>query len=102
MKHVAPLGWEHLSFTGDYAWETGDLPGDPANSGRSGPSRRCWQREPRSRRFRLGVHSGHFLAVTPWLGSAKLVGFKNAEPDEHGNEVWAVYAVTPQPREGRS
>jgi hypothetical protein len=27
MKHVAPLGWEHLSFTGDYAWETGDLPG---------------------------------------------------------------------------
>jgi hypothetical protein len=36
------------------------------------------------------------------MGSAKLVGFKNAEPDEHGNEVWAVYAVTPQPREGRS
>ena len=30
----------------------------------SGPSRRCWQREPRSRLFRLGVHSGHFLAVT--------------------------------------
>jgi TnpA family transposase len=27
MKHVAPLGWEHLSFTGDYAWETADLPG---------------------------------------------------------------------------
>ena len=27
MKHVAPLGWEHLSFTGDYAWETGDLSG---------------------------------------------------------------------------
>src|SRR5215217_5305489 len=38
---------------------------DPANSGRSGPSRRCWQREPRARLFRLGVHSGHFLAVTP-------------------------------------
>lgn len=27
MRHVAPLGWEHLSFTGDYAWETGDLSG---------------------------------------------------------------------------
>jgi TnpA family transposase len=27
MKHVAPLGWEHLSLTGDYAWDTGDLPG---------------------------------------------------------------------------
>jgi hypothetical protein len=27
MKHVAPLGWEHLSFTGDYAWDTGDLTG---------------------------------------------------------------------------
>ena len=27
MKHVAPLGWEHLSLTGDYAWDMGDLPG---------------------------------------------------------------------------
>jgi TnpA family transposase len=27
MKHVAPLGWEHLSLTGDYAWDTADLPG---------------------------------------------------------------------------
>ena len=27
MKHVAPLGWEHLSLTGDYAWDTGDLTG---------------------------------------------------------------------------
>lgn len=21
MRHVAPLGWEHLSLTGDYAWD---------------------------------------------------------------------------------
>ena len=27
MKHVAPLGWEHLSLTGDYVWDTGDLHG---------------------------------------------------------------------------
>lgn len=27
MRHVAPLGWEHLSLTGDYAWDTGNLPG---------------------------------------------------------------------------
>jgi TnpA family transposase len=27
MRHVAPLGWEHLSLTGDYAWDTGDPPG---------------------------------------------------------------------------
>ncbi|HZI77103.1 MAG TPA: hypothetical protein VFD73_24330 [Gemmatimonadales bacterium] len=27
MKHVAPLGWEHLSLTGDCAWDTTDLPG---------------------------------------------------------------------------
>ena len=27
MKHIAPLGWEHLSLTGDYAWDTGDLLG---------------------------------------------------------------------------
>ena len=27
MKHVAPLGWEHLSLTGDYAWDISDLPG---------------------------------------------------------------------------
>ncbi|NEU14985.1 Tn3 family transposase [Methylobacterium sp. BTF04] len=24
MRHVAPLGWEHLSLTGDYAWDTSD------------------------------------------------------------------------------
>ena len=27
MKHVAPLGWEHLSLTGDYAWDAPDAPG---------------------------------------------------------------------------
>lgn len=27
MKHVAPLGWEHLSLTGDYAWDAADAPG---------------------------------------------------------------------------
>jgi len=27
MRHVAPLGWEHLSLTGDYAWDTTDVPG---------------------------------------------------------------------------
>jgi hypothetical protein len=37
--------------------------------------------------------------LSGWMGSAKLVGFKDAELDEHGNEVWSVYAVTPQPRE---
>jgi hypothetical protein len=26
MRHVAPLGWEHLSLTGDYAWDTTDAP----------------------------------------------------------------------------
>jgi hypothetical protein len=35
-----------------------------------------------------------------WMGQAKLIGFKDAEPDEYGNEVWSIYAVTPQPREG--
>ena len=27
MKHVAPLGWEHLPLTGDYAWDAPDMPG---------------------------------------------------------------------------
>jgi hypothetical protein len=36
-----------------------------------------------------------------WMGQAKLLGFKDAQPDEHGNEVWSVYAVTPQPKAGR-
>jgi len=27
MRHVAPLGWEHLSLTGDYAWNADDQPG---------------------------------------------------------------------------
>ena len=26
MKHVAPLGWEHLSLTGDYAWDAEGQP----------------------------------------------------------------------------
>lgn len=26
MRHVAPLGWEHLSFTGDYAWDADNQP----------------------------------------------------------------------------
>ena len=26
MRHVAPLGWEHLSLTGDYTWDTADAP----------------------------------------------------------------------------
>ena len=26
MRHVAPLGWEHLSLTGDYAWDAPDQP----------------------------------------------------------------------------
>jgi TnpA family transposase len=26
MRHVAPLGWEHLSLTGDYVWDTEDQP----------------------------------------------------------------------------
>jgi hypothetical protein len=24
MRFVTPLGWEHLSLTGDYAWDTTD------------------------------------------------------------------------------
>ena len=35
-----------------------------------------------------------------WMGQAKLLGFKEVEPDEYGNEVWSVYAVTPQPKAG--
>lgn len=27
MRHVAPLGWEHLSLTGGYARDTADAPG---------------------------------------------------------------------------
>jgi hypothetical protein len=37
-----------------------------------------------------------------WMGQAKLIGFKDAEPDEYGNEVWSIYALTPQPRGERT
>ena len=44
MGHVAPLGWEHLSLTGDYAWDAeGQL--TPGELRRSGPGRRCSRRE---------------------------------------------------------
>ena len=26
MRHVAPFGWEHLSLTGDYAWDADTQP----------------------------------------------------------------------------
>ena len=26
MRHIAPLGWEHLSLTGDYAWDADAQP----------------------------------------------------------------------------
>jgi hypothetical protein len=26
VKHVAPLGWEHISLTGDYIWNRADQP----------------------------------------------------------------------------
>jgi Tn3 transposase DDE domain len=28
MKHVAPLGWEHISLTGDYIWNERSQPTD--------------------------------------------------------------------------
>jgi hypothetical protein len=37
-----------------------------------------------------------------WMGQAKLLGFKDAEPDKYGNEVWSIYAVTPQPKGQRT
>jgi hypothetical protein len=36
--------------------------------------------------------------LSGWTGSAKLLGFKDAEPGKYGEEVWSVYAVTPPPR----
>lgn len=27
MRHIAPLGWEHISLTGDYVWAADDQPG---------------------------------------------------------------------------
>jgi hypothetical protein len=26
LRHVAPLGWEHIGLTGDYVWSTADQP----------------------------------------------------------------------------
>jgi hypothetical protein len=26
LRHVAPLGWEHIGLTGDYVWSAGDQP----------------------------------------------------------------------------
>jgi hypothetical protein len=26
LRHVAPLGWEHIGLTGDYVWSTAELP----------------------------------------------------------------------------
>jgi hypothetical protein len=34
LRHVAPLGWEHIGLTGDYVWSTADQP--PVRSDRCG------------------------------------------------------------------
>jgi len=26
LRHVAPLGWEHIGLTGDYVWSDADQP----------------------------------------------------------------------------
>jgi len=26
LRHVAPLGWEHIGLTGDYVWSTAEAP----------------------------------------------------------------------------
>ena len=28
LQHVAPLGWNHISLTGDYHWSDADIPFD--------------------------------------------------------------------------
>jgi hypothetical protein len=60
-------------------------------------------REPRvlALKLRQRVSARGNAYLDGWMGQAKLIGFKDAEPDEHGNEVWSVYAVTPQPKAGR-
>nr|ART36204.1 B151 [uncultured bacterium] len=38
-RHIAPLGWEHISLTGDYRWERDDRPAaDQLRSLRTSPS----------------------------------------------------------------
>src|SRR5687768_5557316 len=84
--------------------------GDDAQADIARPRR--WQGDPRPRgsppmqrqprvllyklRMRVSAHGKPYLSG--WTGSAKLLGFKDAELDEHGNEVWSVYAVRPEPR----
>ena len=43
MRHVAPLGWEHIGLTGDYVWSANAQPG-PGCSGGCAKGRRCWRR----------------------------------------------------------
>src|SRR3546814_16385798 len=31
-RHIAPLGWEHISLTGDYSWNVDDQPDPDARS----------------------------------------------------------------------
>jgi len=38
LAHVAPLGWEHISLTGDYVWDTPDTLKGSFRPLRTGPS----------------------------------------------------------------
>jgi hypothetical protein len=37
------------------------------------------------------------IYLSGWMGSARLVGFLDKEPDKNGDPVWNVYAAEPRP-----
>jgi hypothetical protein len=62
-RHIAPLGWEHISLTGDYSWNVEDRPDPDALR----PLRAVSSCLPRDVRypFALTVQIRHFRVVTP-------------------------------------
>ena len=80
LRHVAPLGWEHIGLTGDYVWSTAELPA--AGSLRApapAPVAYCGFS---SLIVRDVVHSEHFRVVTPtrFARNCRLTGRARPSP----------------------
>jgi hypothetical protein len=58
------------------------------------------QREPKVLLVKLSQRTSGkgTLYLSGWMGSARLVGFLDKEPDKNGDPVWNVYAAEPGKR----
>jgi hypothetical protein len=104
-EHAEAMARDGDEVSGRFAQTCGNLPPDIARP-------RRWRQDatvtggPQPKvlvlKLRQRVSARGNTYLDGWMGQAKLIGFKDAEPDQYGNETWSIYAVTPQPKGERT